>query len=57
MGRVDFLSYPFIIAYPFIREVKVPNGMKATLVKNIIFNLLGHTGCYVIIYMFDIYTK
>ena len=23
MGRVDFLSYPFIIAYPFIREVRV----------------------------------
>ena len=22
-GRVDFLSYPFIIAYPFIREVRV----------------------------------
>ena len=23
VGRVDFLSYPFIIAYPFIREVRV----------------------------------
>jgi hypothetical protein len=28
---VDFLSYPFIIAYPFIREVRVPNKRARSL--------------------------
>ena len=38
-GRVDFLSYPFIIAYPFIREVRVPQWKTVLVVSSRAFSL------------------
>ena len=46
MGRVDFLSYPFIIAYPFIREVRVhekgdQGGIKTSCFLNRYYRIIN----------------